>query len=127
MPVPARPLSRGSDSAVLAAASGGDLVLLFLLAFLLALRLTAGVAFGQGVEGPQLLALFLPVPLAERGVALVLSGLFQSEPLRLAPGIPLVFVALYVLGPLIARTGTKTVTINTTAAGGNASLLTLVD
>lgn len=37
------------------------------------------------------------------GVALVLSGLFQSEPLRLAPGIPLVFVALYVLGPLIAR------------------------
>jgi putative ABC transport system permease protein len=47
--------------------------------------------------------LILGLVLLAVGVALVLSGLFEGKPLRLAPGIPLVFVALYVLGPLIAR------------------------
>jgi putative ABC transport system permease protein len=36
-------------------------------------------------------------------VLLIILGLAGGEPLALAPGIPLAFIALYVLGPLIAR------------------------
>lgn len=36
-------------------------------------------------------------------VALIMLGLAGGEPIALAPGIPLAFIALYVLGPLIAR------------------------
>lgn len=36
-------------------------------------------------------------------ILLILLGLAGGEPIALAPGIPLAFIALYVLGPLIAR------------------------
>lgn len=36
-------------------------------------------------------------------VGLIMLGLAGGEPIALAPGIPLAFIALYVLGPLIAR------------------------
>jgi putative ABC transport system permease protein len=35
--------------------------------------------------------------------ALILAGLFAPAPIALAPGVPLLFIALFVLGPLIAR------------------------
>ncbi len=35
--------------------------------------------------------------------ALILIGLFAPAPLALAPGVPLLFIALFVFGPLIAR------------------------
>jgi putative ABC transport system permease protein len=41
--------------------------------------------------------------LAAVSILLILLGLFAGAPLLLAPGVPLLFIALFVLGPLIAR------------------------
>ncbi len=54
---------------------------------------TTGTGRGRLIAGLVLLAF---------GIAGVLIGLFASRPIYLAPGVPLVFIATFVLGPLVA-------------------------
>ncbi|HWC68541.1 MAG TPA: FtsX-like permease family protein [Acidimicrobiales bacterium] len=54
---------------------------------------TTGAGRNRLIVGSLLLAL---------GIACVLFGLFAGEPIFLAPGVPLVFIALFVLGPLVS-------------------------
>jgi putative ABC transport system permease protein len=54
----------------------------------------ASIGKGRWIVGTALLAV---------SVLLIAIGLFAGAPLALAPGVPLLFVALFVLGPLIAR------------------------
>jgi putative ABC transport system permease protein len=55
---------------------------------------TASTTRGRTITGLALLAV---------SVALILFGLFAGEPLFLAFGVLLLFIALFVLGPLVAR------------------------
>jgi len=55
---------------------------------------------GRTVAGSVLLVI---------SVVLILVGLFAPAPIALAPGIPLLFIAMFVFGPLIARPVAKAI------------------